>query len=204
MATPAGWPSEVTVVCPVMPSAARLDSVTLPVLISWSAMFVAVSDGIAKPMPGAAPASGSRAAAVGMPMTWPERFTSAPPLLPPLIAALVCSVSASVTLPPPDALASLTVRPVAEMMPCVTLPVRPSGLPIARTIWPAVMFAESPKVAFFSDPAPDVTRITARSSGVNVPSTFACSAAPPVAGNTWTSVASPTTCAFVTMSPLLS
>ena len=54
-------------------------------------MSVAVLLGIAKPMPGAAPppASGSVAASVGMPMTSPDRLTSAPPLLPGLIAAEV-------------------------------------------------------------------------------------------------------------------
>ena len=53
-------------------------------------MLVTVLDGIAKPMPAAAPPScGLVAASVGMPITCPSRFTSAPPLLPGLIAALV-------------------------------------------------------------------------------------------------------------------
>ena len=75
---------------------------------------------------------------------------------------------------PPDVPDSVTFRPVAEMMPWVTLPVSPSGLPIAMTICPARTSDEWPKTAGCSDPAPDVTRITARSSGVKAPSTCAC------------------------------
>src|SRR5713226_6418487 len=89
MPTPASWPLAVATVCALIPSDARPELVTLPVLISWLAMLVAVSLGMANPMPGAAPASGSRAAALGMPITWPDRLTSAPPLLPPLMAAVV-------------------------------------------------------------------------------------------------------------------
>ncbi len=203
-ATPAGSPAVVTDVCAVTPSAARPDWVTLPVLMSCPAIMVTVSDGMAKPMPWALPASGSRAAAVGMPMTWSSRLTSAPPLLPPLIGALVCSALAIVVVGRRPRRPSVTVRPVAEMMPWVTLPVRPSGLPMARTICPALMPLEVPKVAACSDPAPDSTRITARSSGANVPSTRASSAVLPVAGSTSTVLAAPTTCALVTMSPLSS
>ena len=68
--------------------------------------------------------------------------TSAPPLLPGLIAALVWIVPGSVTPP-----GSATFRPRALTMPCVTLDCSPSGLPIAMTIWPTSSFEESAKVA---------------------------------------------------------
>ena len=88
--------------------------------------------------------------------------------MPPLIAALVCSVSAIVVVlvaPLPVAMSSISVRPVAEMMPWLALPVRPSGLPSASTICPAVTPDDWPNVAGGSDAPPDVTLITARSSG---------------------------------------
>src|SRR5574337_1728161 len=99
--------------------------------MSWLAMSLAVFEGMAKPMPGAAPPIwGSVAVRVGMPMTWPDRSTRAPPLLPGLIGALVW-----MTLGIAAPFGSLTVRPRALMMPSVTLLWRPSGLPIASTIW---------------------------------------------------------------------
>ena len=108
-------------------------------------MLVTVSDGIAKPMPAAAPPScGLVAASVGMPITCPSRFTSAPPLLPGLIAALVwIALIRTAELPCP----SDTVRPVADTMPSVTVPVRPSGLPIASTISPTRTEADLPNDA---------------------------------------------------------
>lgn len=114
-----------------------------------------VLDGVpemANPMPGAAPppTCGSSAANVGTPITWPDRFTSAPPLLPGLIAALVCSTSGRVA-PGPSPAGSLTVRPTAEMIPSVTLPDRPSGLPIASTMSPIRSWSESPNVAGAND-----------------------------------------------------
>ncbi len=98
-------------------------------------MFFTVALGMAKPMPGAAPPwPGSCAASVGTPTTWLSRFTSAPPLLPGLIAALVW-MAAVISAWPPGSEAPM-VRPVAETMPWVTLSVRPSGLPMASTISP--------------------------------------------------------------------
>ena len=61
-----------------------------------------------------------------MPMTAPVRSMSAPPLLPGLIAALVCTTDGSATPLP-----SLTVRAIALTIPSVTLERRPSGLPMA-------------------------------------------------------------------------
>ncbi|CAM5688632.1 hypothetical protein SRIMM317S_02202 [Streptomyces rimosus subsp. rimosus] len=150
---------------PVMPSAARPELVTLPSLMIWSAMLRTVEAGMAKPMPGAAPSPicGSVAASVGMPMTWSERLTRAPPLLPGLMAAEVCTTLARVAPVPPPLLGSLTVRPVAETMPWVTLPDSPSGLPMASTICPISTLAESPKVAGFRSPGALSILMTARS-----------------------------------------
>jgi hypothetical protein len=73
------------------PRKARCELTTLPNLAIWPARSLTVLDGIAKPMPGAAPppSCGLVAASVGMPTTWLWRSTSAPPLLPGLIGALV-------------------------------------------------------------------------------------------------------------------
>ncbi len=116
-------------------------------------------------MPGAAlsPRPGSVAASVGMPITCPSRFTRAPPLLPGLMAADVCTMLAMVAPVPPPLLPSVTVRPVADTMPCVTLEDRPSGDPIASTIWPTSTFAESPKRAAFVPSGTRSSLITARS-----------------------------------------
>src|SRR5215472_208704 len=115
MATPSAWPEELAASWAVMPSDARSDLVTLPSLISWSAMFLTVSLGMAKPMPGAAPPSlGNRAARVGMPMTWLFRLTRAPPLFPGLMAALVWIAAVIRALLP---VPSPTVRPVADTIP---------------------------------------------------------------------------------------
>ena len=70
-------------------------------------------------------------------MTWPDALTSAPPLLPGLIGALVWIAPASVAAAEPSAAGSVTARSVAETIPWVTLPDRPSGLPIASTTSPA-------------------------------------------------------------------
>jgi hypothetical protein len=68
-----------------------------------------------------------------MPITCPEALTSAPPLLPGLIGALVWIApgSAAAVRPwpaRPGVAGSVTARSVAEMIPWVTLPDRPSGL----------------------------------------------------------------------------
>src|SRR5579872_5819138 len=92
-------------------------------------------------------------------------------------------------------------------MPSVTVPVRPSGLPIASTISPTRTEADRPNDAGCSEPdrsTPLSTLITARSSGANTPTTSADSSLPPLARPTWTVVAVPTTWALVTMSPFVS
>src|SRR5579875_1877750 len=93
-------------------------------------MLVTVELEIAKPIPGAAPPiCGSVAASVGIPTTCPCKLTSAPPLLPGLIGALVWITSGSTT-----PLGSETVRPSALMIPMVTELRSPSGLPSASTM----------------------------------------------------------------------
>src|SRR5664279_3073206 len=80
-----------------------------------------------------------------IPISWPLALTRAPPLLPGLIAALVWI--ALVTTGSADcwALGSVdwsvvvTGRFSALMMPVVTVPARPSGLPTAMTWSPTLM-----------------------------------------------------------------
>jgi hypothetical protein len=86
-------------------------------------------EGIAKPMPGAgAPFSELAAASVGIPMHCPDRLTSAPPLLPGLIGALIWIAPGRVAPGDSGVAGSPTARPVAETMPSVTLLVSPSGV----------------------------------------------------------------------------
>ena len=88
--------------------------------------------------------------------------TSAPPLLPGLIGALVWIAPGSAAAVVLAAVGSTTARPVAEMMPSVTLPDRPSGLPTASTTSPALALLESPNRAGIR-PAGSSALITARS-----------------------------------------
>ena len=111
-----------------MPSEARPELVTVPVAISCLAMLVTVSLGIAKPIPAAAPPSwGSVAASVGMPMTFPAKSTSAPPLLPGLIAALVwMALIRTGELPWP----SETVRPATSAAATTASPAATGTRPV--------------------------------------------------------------------------
>ncbi len=103
------------------------------------------------------------AASVLIPITWLSRLTSAPPLLPGLMAAEVCTMLPITAPGEPSVRGSETVRPVAETMPWVTLLESPSGLPMARVIWPSSTLLESPKTAGLSPPGGLLSRITARS-----------------------------------------
>jgi hypothetical protein len=94
-------------------------------------------------------------------------------------------------------------RSVAEMIPSVTLPDRPSGLPMASTTSPACARSESPNVVGCS-PDGSSARITARSSGGYVPTSRAVRGAVSPATWTWNSLALPATWALVTMFPDLS
>src|ERR1700740_2411934 len=101
--------------------------------MSWLAIARAVSDEMAKPMPAAcAPPPGLAAARVGMPMTCPDMLTSAPPLLPGLMGALVWMTSGRVAPAASAVAGSVTDRPVADTMPSVTLLASTSGLPGQR------------------------------------------------------------------------
>ena len=84
-----------------------------------------------------------------MPITSPRVFMSGPPELPGLIAASVWmkSVIAYVSRFRP---ASSLPRPLALMMPAVTVKFSPSGLPMATT--------HSPMRSFWSSPSPTVGR----------------------------------------------
>ena len=78
-----------------------------------------------------------------MPMTAPLASTSAPPELPGLIGASVCTalMTALVSLPSP---ARRTGRSSALTMPLVTVPARPSGEPMATTGSPTTTSSELP------------------------------------------------------------
>ena len=81
-----------------------------------------------------------------MPMTAPLASTSAPPELPGLIGASVCTalMTALVSLPSP---ARRTGRSSALTMPLVTVPARPSGEPMATTGSPTTTSSELPREA---------------------------------------------------------
>jgi hypothetical protein len=68
---------------------------------------------------------------------------------------------------------SVTLRPVAEMMPSEAELDRPIGLPMASTIWPTCAFEESANVAAFKPDGGLSSLITARSPCGNVLTTFA-------------------------------
>ncbi len=76
--------------------------------------------------------------AVLMPTRRPSTSTSAPPLLPGLMAASVWMKSSSVALP--------VTRSLPLTMPCVTLCVMPKGLPTASTMSPTASSSLSAKV----------------------------------------------------------
>jgi hypothetical protein len=88
----------------------------------------------------------TEAIAVLMPMTAPVPSTRAPPELPGLIGASVCTalITALVSLPSPD---SRTGRSSALTMPLVTVPARPSGEPMATTGSPTTRSSDSPRDA---------------------------------------------------------
>src|SRR5690348_14533574 len=86
--------------------------------------------------------SGLVALSVGMPISWPLRFTSAPPLLPGLMGALVWI--SPVRSPAGPLGASLAERLSALTMPKVAVLRRPSGEPMAMLNSPTVSFDESP------------------------------------------------------------
>ena len=139
----------------------------LPVAISWSAMRLAWSTGIAKPSPidpalASGPAlSPSVAIAEFTPISSPFMFTSAPPELPGLIAASVWMASSTVfwlsASPTVD-----TGRFSALMMPAVTVLSSPSGDPTATTLCPTRRSADEP-IVIAVNPDMSFARMTAMS-----------------------------------------
>src|SRR5664280_1692066 len=105
-------------------------------------------EGMAKPMFWAwDDPSALAATAVFIPMTLPELSTRGPPELPGLMAASVWNMLVSVSEEVPDELPACTVRPVAEMIPWVTVgdPAdSPRALPMATTASPTCTFFEFP------------------------------------------------------------
>lgn len=68
---------------------------------------------------------------------------------------------------------TVTSRSRAETMPLVTVPVRPSGEPIATTSSPTWTPSELPRVATFRPEGAFATSMSARSFLLSVPTTFA-------------------------------
>src|SRR5882724_9449472 len=93
-------------------------------------------EGMANPMPTLPPLG--EAIAVLMPTTSPARLKVGPPELPWLMEASICRKSSNGPL--------RRSRPRAEMIPVVTVPPRPNGLPTARTQSPTRVLSELPKV----------------------------------------------------------
>src|SRR6476469_9399019 len=137
-----------------------------------------------------------------IPMTAPFMSTSAPPELPGLMAASVCTALITVSCDCPAASASPEVRTGrfrAETMPDVTVAERPSGEPIATTGWPTARSAELPSVAGVRPETPSAL-ITARSSVAVVPTKLAVAVVPSL-NRTSRSVAPATTWLLVRMRP---
>ena len=131
-----------------MPSQPRT---TRPLAMSWAMMSLAMLIGIENPMPWPVDTM-----AVLMPTTRPSRFSSGPPELPGLIEASVWMNASYVATP-------TRVRPVAEMMPAVTVRSSPNGLPMAMAHWPMRSLSESPSSATGRAAPPGSTLSTARS-----------------------------------------
>src|SRR5439155_118222 len=107
-----------------------------------------------------------------MPITSPLVLTRAPPELPGLIGASVCNMPLIDWLPPLPrwfwSPPTLMVRFLALMMPAVTEPSRPSGLPSARTVSPTLVPSLSPNLAAVT-PEPSATAATSAAIMVRRP-----------------------------------
>ena len=99
-----------------------------------------------------------------IPTTSPDMLTSGPPELPGLMAASVCRKSSKGPWP--------IERPLALMMPAVTVCWRPKGEPMASTQSPTFILSESPSVAEGKVPPP-WRRSTARSVRLSTPTSLA-------------------------------
>src|SRR5690606_34077246 len=94
-----------------------------------SAYSTAMAAGTANPTPSLAPDSVKIETLI--PMTSPSRLISAPPELPGLMAASVCTIATQAWPVDPQ-----LVWSTAETMPWVTVEARPQGLPTAIAICP--------------------------------------------------------------------
>ncbi len=107
--------------------------------------------------------------AVLTPITSPSCVNSGPPELPWLMAASTCRNWSYGPAP--------ISRPSAEMIPAVTVPPRPNGLPTATTHWPGRTWSELPSFSEGSGWSA-CTRSTARSVRGSRPTTLAGSWVP--------------------------
>ena len=158
-----------------MPRYAVLSPVTTSLVISCFMIGIAISAGIAYPIPSTLV---SEYFTELIPTTSPFPFKSAPPLLPGFMAASVCSSSFVIVLPSVS-LVTVTSRSSALITPVVTDCPYPRALPIAMAIWPACNADEFPnmavRIAFLvsSSISDRATLTTAKSLLASVPLTFA-------------------------------
>src|SRR5262245_576263 len=152
-------------------------------------MRLAMLTGMAKPMP-TLPPDRERIALL-MPTTSPDMLTRGPPELPGLMAASVWRKSSKGPWP--------IERPLALMMPAVTVCCRPNGEPIASTQSPTLILSESPRVAD-GKLLPPCSRSTARSVRLSTPASLALNFFPS-AVTASISVARSTTWALVSTVP---
>ena len=150
-----------------MPEMPRKACWTEPLLLSWSAIFLAVLIGTAKPIP-MFPLPPAVSIWELMPTTRPRPSISGPPELPGLIAASVWITLSIVKL-----LGDWIWRWRAETIPAVTVRSRPNGLPIATTGSPTFTCEESPSGIGWSSFAGALTLSTAMSVDSSLPTTWA-------------------------------
>ena len=154
----------------------------------------AVSTGTAKATPTLASTPES-AIWAGIPTRAPVASRSAPPELPWLTAASVCT--APVIVKP---LGASMLRPSPEAMPALADPWYPNGSPIARTGWPTLSDDESPSGMGSRSPAGTSMSSGATSVEGSVPTIFALTVSPE-ASSTFTAIAPSTTWSLVRTCP---
>ena len=145
---------------------------TLPLLASWSVTLRTMFEGIANPIPMLPPELPGTICEL-IPISSPLVLISAPPELPWLIGASVCRKSSKFPAPGPA-----VERPLALMIPIVTVCPMPSGFPIASATSPTRTLSESPGVRK-GKPLPEIFS-SARSLGASEPISFASSVRPSV------------------------
>ena len=106
------------------------------------------------------------------PTTSPARLSSGPPELPGLMAASVWMRSPAEKNEVLSASRiDSSVRPLAETMPMVIVPLNPKGLPMATTVCPTLSRSESPSGTGTRSAGLTSTLTTARSESRSVAST---------------------------------